>query len=61
MIVDTLSNAIRDIWPMLVIFLVVIIAIRISYIKINHEKFVFHKEFLNLILLHQFIALQSQI
>lgn len=49
MIVDTLSSAIRDIWPMLVIFLVVIIAIRISYIKINHEKFIFYKEFLNLI------------
>lgn len=49
MIVDTLSNAIRDIWPMLVIFLVVIIAIRVSYIKINHEKFIFYKEFLTLI------------
>lgn len=49
MIVDTLSSAIKDIWPMLVIFLVVIIAIRISYIKINHEKFIFYKEFLNLV------------
>ena len=49
MIVDTLSGAIQDIWPMLVIFLVVIIAIRISYIKINHERFIFYKEFLNLI------------
>lgn len=49
MIVDTLSSAIRDIWPMLVIFLVVLIAIRISYIKINHEKFIFYKEFLNLV------------
>lgn len=49
MIVDTLSDAITNIWPMLVIFLVVLIAIRISYIKINHERFVFYKEFLNLI------------
>ena len=49
MIVDTLSSALKDIWPMLVIFLVVLVAIRISYIKINHEKFVFYKEFLNLI------------
>lgn len=49
MIVDTLANAIRDIWPMLVIFLVVLITIRVSYIKINHERFVFYKEFLNLI------------
>ena len=49
MIVDTLSSALKDIWPMLVIFLVVLVAIRISYIKINHEKFVFYKEFLNFI------------
>lgn len=49
MIVDTLTDAIVDIWPMLVIFLVVLVTIRISYIKINHEKFIFYKEFLNLI------------
>jgi len=34
---------------MLTIFLVVIIAIRISYLRINRERFVFYKEFLNLI------------
>ncbi len=49
MIVDTLTDAIIDVWPMLVIFLVVLITIRISYIQINHEKFVFYQEFLNLI------------
>ncbi len=49
MIADTFRSAIEAVWPMLVIFLVVIIAIRISYIRINHEKFVFYKEFLNLI------------
>ncbi len=49
MIVDTLSSALKDIWPMLVIFLVVVVAIRVSYIKINHEKFVFYREFLNFI------------
>ncbi len=49
MIVDTLTDAIQEIWPMLVIFLVILIAIRVSYIVINHEKFVFYKEFLNLL------------
>jgi len=44
-----LSNAIKDIWPMLTIFLVVLISIRITYIKVNHEKFVFYKEFLNML------------
>ncbi len=49
MIADTLESAIKDVWPMLVIFLVVIVAIRVTYILVNHEKFVFYKEFLNLI------------
>lgn len=49
MIVDTLTDAIQSIWPMLVIFLVVLITIRLSYIHINHERFIFYKEFLNLI------------
>jgi len=44
-----LSNAIVDIWPMLTIFLVVIISIRLMYIHNSKEKFVFYKEFLNLI------------
>lgn len=49
MIVDTLANALKDMWPMLVIFLVVMVTIRLTYIRINREKFVFYKEFLNLI------------
>lgn len=44
-----LNNALKDIWPMLTIFLVVIISIRITYIRVNHEKFIFYKEFLNLV------------
>lgn len=49
MILNLLTNAIAKIWPMLTIFLVVIIAIRITYLRINHEKFVFYKEFWNLV------------
>lgn len=49
MILNLLTNAIAKIWPMLTIFLVVIIAIRISYLRINHEKFTFYREFWNLI------------
>ncbi len=43
------SNTLKDIWPMLTIFLVVIISIRVTYVRVNHEKFIFHKEFLNLV------------
>lgn len=49
MILDTLTDAIVNVWPMLIIFLIVLVTIRISYIKINHEKFVFYREFLNLV------------
>ncbi len=48
MILETLTNAILDVWPMLVIFLVVLITIRVGYLKINHEKLVFYREFINL-------------
>lgn len=49
MVLNLLTNAIAKIWPMLTIFLVVIIAIRVSHIRINRERFVFYKEFLNLL------------
>ena len=44
-----LTSTLKEIWPMLTIFLVVIIAIRITAIKVGHEKFLFYKEFLNLV------------
>ena len=44
-----LKETLKGIWPMLTIFLVVLISVRITYLKVNHEKFVFYKEFLNLI------------
>lgn len=47
--IKILTNAIADIWPMLTIFLVVIISIRLMYIHNSNEKFVFYKEFLNMI------------
>lgn len=47
--IDLLTDALKDVWPMLTIFLVVIISIRLMYLHINHEKFVFYQEFLNLI------------
>lgn len=46
---NTALKAIDNIWPMLVIFVVIISTIRITYLSIHREKFVFYKEFLNLI------------
>ncbi len=47
--VDTLVDALIDIWPMLTIFLVVIVTIRIAYLIQNHEKIIFYKEFTGLL------------
>lgn len=44
-----ITNAIKDIWPMLTIFLVVVVSIRLTYIHVNREKFIFYKEFLNMV------------
>lgn len=46
---NTALDAVNDIWPMLVIFVVIISTIRITYLSIHKEKFVFYKEFLNLV------------
>ena len=46
---NTAIGAINAIWPMLVIFVIIISTIRITYLTIHKEKFVFYKEFLNLV------------
>ncbi|MBQ4583829.1 MAG: VanZ family protein [Bacilli bacterium] len=45
MIWNVANKTINSIWPMLVIFLVVIITTRITYIMTHKEKFCFYKEF----------------
>lgn len=49
MIENTVMKMLQSVWPMLTIFLTILIAVRIAYILINKEKFVFYKEFLSLI------------
>jgi glycopeptide antibiotics resistance protein len=46
---ETFYEAINKIWPMLSLFVVIIGILRIARIVINHEKFVFYKEFYNLL------------
>lgn len=48
-IMKTLTTSIDNMWPMLTIFLVVIASVRLAAIRNNNEKFVFHKEFANLL------------
>ena len=46
---QTVQNAISSTWPMLVIFVIILSTIRLTYLSIHKEKFIFYKEFLNLI------------
>lgn len=41
----------NGIWPMLTIFLVVLVTVRVAYIVNHREKFCFYKEFLSLVFL----------
>lgn len=54
---DTFYNAVNASWPMLTLFVVIIVAIRLSYIIINKEKIVVYKEFYGLIAILYFMLL----
>lgn len=54
---DTFYYAISSIWPMLLLFVVILIVIRIAKLVINKEKFVFHKDFYTLIFILYMLAL----
>ena len=49
MFTETISAAINNIWPMLTIFLVIVITLRIAYLRGSTKGFVFYKEMLSLI------------
>ncbi len=48
-IITIITQSVDKMWPMLTIFLVVIAAVRIAAIRSNNERFVFYREFSNLL------------
>jgi glycopeptide antibiotics resistance protein len=44
MVKETFLDILKDFWPMLLIFSVVIIMLRINYLYNNKQKFIFYKE-----------------
>lgn len=46
---DTLYTTLLSTWPMITLFVVIVVILRITRIIINHEKFIFYKEFYNLL------------
>lgn len=49
MIENTLKMALSENYPMIIIFTIVIVAIRLIYLFVNNEKFVFYKELMSLV------------
>ena len=41
-------NLLIELWPMLTLFLIVLITLRLVYLKVNHKKFILYKELLSL-------------
>ena len=54
---NTFEVAIKNCWPMLALFIVIITVLRITKIIINHEEFIFHKEFFRLLAVLYFLLL----
>lgn len=48
MIKTALQNALANAWPMLTIFCVIIIAVRLAYVRINRRDFILHNEIMTL-------------
>lgn len=44
MIETTLQNALEENWPMILIFTVFVVTIRITYLIVHKEKFIFYRE-----------------
>lgn len=47
MIVETIENALSNAWPMLVIFLSIVVIVRITYLSSNSRKVVLYEEVLS--------------
>ena len=54
---ETFMNALHAIWPMLLLFVVILIVVRFARIIINKEKFTFYKDFYSLIFILYMLAL----
>ena len=48
MLEETIRNIFENVWPMIVIFSIIMISLRLTQIILNKEKLVLHKEIINL-------------
>lgn len=57
MIKNVFMDVAYDIWPMLIIILVIVCSLRITYLIIKHKKFQLHKELISLIFIVYILCL----
>ena len=63
--INLLTDTVHNVWPMLFIFTVIIVSIRITYLILNKERLVIHEELLMLcfiiyiLLLYYFVTFQD--
>ncbi len=62
---DTFYWAIKNTWPMLALFVIIMAVLKLAKVFINHDKFIFYKEFYSLlfiiyILLLYFLLLSTE-
>lgn len=48
MIPKVAINLITDLWPMLVLFCIVLVTLRVTYLIVNHKKIIIYKELISL-------------
>lgn len=48
---NLIVSSLKSFWPMLLIFVIVLITVRIAYLLNHHEKFCFYKELMSLVFL----------
>ena len=46
---ETLYNTLNNTWPMLTLFIAIMIILKLARVFINNDKFIFYKEFYNLL------------
>ena len=56
---DTLYTTLLSTWPMIILFVVIMMILRISRIINNHEKFVFYRESYNLLFIIYLLLLSK--
>ncbi len=51
MVTETIATIIKESWPMISIFCIIVISVRLMYLRVNHKHIVLYKELFGLVFL----------